>query len=135
MCKMFDLSSSSFVGSDAADNVKQQEAMQQGVKLFTHHGCSSHDAKRVMRVLLLNALSLPSASMAMELPQFSISTSTSSTALSPLIWQLLCMVLMTALCIALGWIFYLKWQINALQGKCTKLSIDTKLCVIRCLTC
>ena len=37
------------------------------------------------------------------------------------------MVLMTALCIALGWIFYLKWQINALQGKCSKLSIDTTL--------
>ena len=122
LCKIYDLSSSSFVGSDAAEMVKQKEVMKQGVKVFTKHGSSPQDSKRLMRILLLSALSLPE-SMAME---FSVSTSSSSTT-SMFWWQLLCMVLMTALCIALGWIFYLKWQINALQGKCSKLSIDTKL--------
>ena len=124
LCKVYDLSSSSFVGSDAAENVKQQEVMKQGVKLFSQHGSSSHDAKCVMRILLLNALSLPSASMAMEIPT---STSTSPTALSPWIWQLLCMVLMTALCLTLGWVCHLQWKIDALQGRCSKLSLDTKL--------
>ena len=76
-----------------------------------------------MRVLLLSALSLPE-SMAME---FNLSTSSTTSVSSMFWWQLLCMVLVTALCIALGWIFYLKWQINALQGKCSKLSIDTQL--------
>ena len=123
LCKIYDLSSSSFVGFDAAEMVKQKEVMKQGVTVFfTKHGSSPQDSKRLMRILLLSALSL-FESMAME---FSVSTSSSSTT-SMFWWQLLCMVLMTALSIALGWIFYLKWQINALQGKCSKLSIDTKL--------
>ena len=122
LCKIYDLSSSSFVGSNAAETVKQKEVMKQGVKVFTKHGSSPQESKRLMRILLLSALSLPE-SMAME---FNVSTSSSTTA-SMFWWQLLCMVLMTALCIALGWIFYLQWQINALQGKCSKLSIDTKL--------
>ncbi|CAL1136540.1 unnamed protein product [Cladocopium goreaui] len=120
--EIYDLSSSSFVGSNAAESVKQKEVMKQGVKVFTKHGSSPQESKRLMRILLLSALSLPE-SMAME---FNVSTGSSTTA-STFWWQLLCMVLMTALCIALGWIFYLQWQINALQGKCSKLSIDTKL--------
>ena len=123
LCKIYDLSSSSFVGSDAAETVKQKEVMKQGVKVFTKHGSSPQESKRLMRILLLSALSLPE-SMAME---FNVSTSSSASVSSMFWWQLLCMVLMTALCIALGWIFYLKWQINALQGKCSKLSIDTTL--------
>ena len=95
--------------------------MKQGVNIFTKHGSSPQESKRLMRILLLSALSLPE-SMAME---FNVSTSSSASASSMFWWQLLCMVLITALCIALGWIFYLKWQINALQGKCSKLSIDT----------
>ena len=122
LCKIYDLSSSNFVGSDAAETVKQKEVMKQGVKVFTKHGSSPQESKRLMRILLLSALSLPE-SMAME---FNVSTSSSTTA-SMFWWQLLCMVLMTALCIALGCIFYLKWQINALQGECSKLSIDTTL--------
>ena len=40
LCKIYDLSSSSFVGSDAAETVKQKEVMKQGVKVFTKHGIS-----------------------------------------------------------------------------------------------
>ena len=40
LCKIYDLSSSSFVGSDAAETVKQKEVMKQGAKVFTKHGSS-----------------------------------------------------------------------------------------------
>ena len=40
LCKIHDLSSSNFVGSDAAETVKQKEVMKQGAKVFTKHGSS-----------------------------------------------------------------------------------------------
>eukprot|EP00435_Cladocopium_sp_Y103_P007348 s890_g2.t1 len=121
LCKVYDMSSSSFVGSEVADNVKQQEVMKEGIRMFSKVGASHRDSKRLVRILLLSALGLPEV-MAMEIDM-------APATIAPFLfwWQVLCALLVTLLCVAIGLIFLLKIENDSLQGKCAKLSRDTML--------
>ena len=78
LCKVYDLSQSSFAGHEVFERVHQSDAMSDGIKLFSNNGIKSGVAKSIMRVLLLGAFCLPfealtRASIAPLLPLLSMS--------------------------------------------------------------
>jgi len=75
-----------------------------------------------MRFSLLSALGLPDV-MALEIDMVA------AVFFTPLLfwWQMVCALLITALCIAIGLVFHLQHEIDLLQGKCAKLSQDSML--------
>jgi hypothetical protein len=75
-----------------------------------------------MRFSLLSALGLPDV-MALEIDMVP------AVLFPPLLfwWQMVCALLITALCIAIGLVFHLQHEIDLLQGKCAKLSQDSML--------
>eukprot|EP00435_Cladocopium_sp_Y103_P038717 s1683_g10.t1 len=58
LCKVYDLSTSEYVGSEVAKKTKPEEMTRKGIKLFTLAGMGSHEAKAIMRVMFFSALSL-----------------------------------------------------------------------------
>ena len=60
LCKVFDLSTSQYVGSEVNDRMEQESVTRKGIKLCTLAGMNTHDAKALMRVMLVSALSLKS---------------------------------------------------------------------------
>ena len=61
LCKVYDLSTSQYVGSEVNDRLEEQTMTSKGIKLFTLAGMNNHDAKALMRVMLISALSLTPA--------------------------------------------------------------------------
>ena len=58
LCKVYNMAESQMVGSSLADKIEEQNAMRVGIKMFKQVGMSSDTSKSLMRVVLLNALSL-----------------------------------------------------------------------------
>eukprot|EP00435_Cladocopium_sp_Y103_P029261 s2759_g7.t1 len=58
LCKVCNMEESQLVGSSLAEKVEEQQAMRVRVKMFKQVGMSSSTAKSLMRVVLLNALSI-----------------------------------------------------------------------------
>ena len=58
LCKVFDLSTSKYVGSEVDDRMEQESVTRKGIKLFTLACMNARDAKALMRVMLISALSL-----------------------------------------------------------------------------
>ena len=124
LCKIYDLPSSSFVGPEIAKNMKQQDMMKQGPKTFTKIGVSPRDSKRLMRFSLLSALGVPDV-MVLEIDMVAVVFFFFPPLL--FLWQMVCALLITALCIAIGLVFHLKHEIDLLQGKCAKFSQNSTL--------
>ena len=61
LCKVYDLSTSQYVGSEVNDRLEEQTMTSKGIKLFTLAGMNNHDAKALMRVMLISVLSLTPA--------------------------------------------------------------------------
>eukprot|EP00435_Cladocopium_sp_Y103_P023178 s4145_g5.t1 len=109
LCKIYDLSTSEYVGSEVAEKTKQEEMTRKGIKLFTLAGMGSHEATAIMRVMLCSAVSLTpvaafpdSAFEAMEELNYT---------------SMAVVFLATVLCIAFGYIAVLRFQLRELQGE------------------
>ena len=48
LCKVFDLSTSKYVGSEVDDRMEQESVTRKGIKLVTLAGMNTHDAKALM---------------------------------------------------------------------------------------
>ena len=75
LCKVYNMAESQMVGSSLADKIEEQTAMKVGIKMFKQVGMNSATSKSLMRVVLLNALSL---SVAMDSNSMRSSDSSSS---------------------------------------------------------
>eukprot|EP00435_Cladocopium_sp_Y103_P016308 s4209_g4.t1 len=104
LCKAYDLRISEYVGSEVAERERQAEVTKQGIKVFRLAGMGNHDAKTLMRVMLLSALSLPVAA----------SPSAVSCAMT---WDSMAWTfVITLLCIAAGYIAFLHYKLNELSS-------------------
>ena len=111
LCKVYDLSTSQYVGSEVNDRLEEQAMTSKGVKLFTLAGMNNHDAKALMRVMLISALSLTPA--------------TASPAEEPMVvdgsyFGFFFAVIVTILCITLGYIAVLRRELRELRGEKTQ---------------
>ena len=110
LCKVYDLSTSQ-VGSEVNDRLEEQTMTSKGIKLFTLAGMNNHDAKALMRVMLISALSLTPA--------------TASPAEEPMVvdgsyFGFFFAVIVTILCITLGYIAVLRRELRELRGEKTQ---------------
>ena len=104
LCKAYDLGISEYVGSEVAEREKQAEITKQGIKVFRLAGMGNHDAKTLMRVMLLSALSLPVTASPLRVP-------------CAMTWDSMAWTfLITLLCIAIGYIGFLHYKLNDLSS-------------------
>ena len=57
-CKVFNMSDSSLIGSSVAEKLDEQQAIRAGVMMIKQLGMNVSNLKGLMRILLLNALSI-----------------------------------------------------------------------------
>ena len=107
LCKVYDLSTSQYVGSDVNERLEQETVTRKGIKLFTLAGMNSHDAKALMRVMLLSALSLNPAT----------ATTPDLMVVDTSYFSFFFAVIVTILCISLGYIAVLRREIQELRGE------------------
>ena len=110
LCKVYDLSTSQYVGSEVNDKLEPETVTRKGIKLFTLAGMNNHDAKALMRVMLISALRLTPA--------------TASSAEPMVVDGSYCgfffAVIVTILCITLGYIAVLRRELRELRGEKTQ---------------
>ena len=58
LCKVDNMSDSSLIGSSVAERLDEQQAMKAGVKMFKQLGLNVSNSKGLIKILLLNALSV-----------------------------------------------------------------------------
>ena len=111
LCRVYDLSTSPYVGSEVNERMEQETVTRKGIKPFTLAGMNAHDAEALMRVRLISALSLNSV------------TATAPSSLmvvdSSYIGYMLA-AFFTILCIALGYVAVLRRELSALRGEKTQ---------------
>ena len=98
LCKVYNMSDSSLIGSSVAERLDEQQAMKAGVKMFKQMGMSVSNSKGLMKILLLNALSV---SVAMD------STMASPSPASDYVhglWKLFFAFMCTLLCMVIGFL-------------------------------
>ena len=57
-CKVFNMSDSNLIGSSVAEKLDEQQAIRAGVMMIKELGMNVPNLKGLMRILLLNALSI-----------------------------------------------------------------------------
>eukprot|EP00435_Cladocopium_sp_Y103_P000874 s1025_g1.t1 len=116
LCKVYDMSQSSFAGSEIAQQFEEHEAMKQGIKMFKQLGFNGGNSKSLMRILLINALG---STMAMD-----------SSAVQPLttgVWRLFLAFLFTMICLLVGFLWVTTHYGAELQQRLRRLQIDMNL--------
>ena len=103
LCKVYDLSTSQYVGSEVNDRLEQETVTRKGIKLFTLAGMNNHDAKALMRVMLISALSLTPATASPAEPMV----------VDGSYFGFFFAVIVTILCITLGYIAVLRKELRA----------------------
>ena len=107
LCKVYDLSTSQYVGSDVNERLEQETVTRKGIKLFTLAGMNSHDAKALMRVMLVSALSLNPAT----------ATTPDLMVVDTSYFSFFFAVVVTILCITLGYVAVLRKELRELRGE------------------
>ena len=110
LCKVYDLSTSQYVGSEVNDRLEQETVTRKGIKLFTLAGMNNHDAKALMRVMLISALSLTPATASPAEPMV----------VDGSYFGFFFAVIVTILCITLGYIALLRKELRELRGEKTQ---------------
>ena len=110
LCKVSDLSTSQYVGSEVNDKLEQETVTCKGIKLFTLAGMNNHDAKALMRVMLISALSLTPATASSAEPMV----------VDGSYFGFFFAVIVTILCITLGYIAVLRRELRELRGEKTQ---------------
>jgi hypothetical protein len=108
LCRVYDLRTSQYMGSEVNDRMEQEIVTRKGIKLFTLAGLNSHDALALMRVMLVSAFSLnPVSAMT---PDLMVVDSSSY-------FSFFFAVIVTILCISLGYLAVLRREIQELRGE------------------
>ena len=115
-CKVFDLSTSQYVGSEVNDRMEQESVTRKGIKLFTLAGMNTHDAKALMRVMVVSALSLNPVSAT---PTMMVDNSSYG--------NFFLAAIFTILCISIGYIIMLRRELVSLRGEKSQASWGSTL--------
>ena len=107
LCKVYDLSTSQYVGSDVNGRLEQETVTRKGIKIFTLAGMKSHDAKALMRVMLVSALSLNRVT----------ATTPDLMVVDTSYFSFFFAVVVTILCITLGYVAVLRKELRELRGE------------------
>ena len=108
LCRVYDLRTSQYMGSEVNDRMEQEIVTRKGIKLFTLAGLNSHDALALLRVMLVSAFSLnPVSAMT---PDLMVVDSSSY-------FSFFFAVIVTILCISLGYLAVLRREIQELRGE------------------
>ena len=116
LCKVYDLSQSTYVGQETVDKVHQAEAMSEGIRLLRNNGLKTGAAKSIMRVLLLGALGLPCEAM----PSASIGDGGYGSFAAFGIY-------VTVICLVAGVSFFLGTQFDVMKDECRRIMVNRNL--------
>ena len=116
LCKVYDLSQSTYVGQETVDKVHQAEAMSEGIRLLRNNGLKTGAAKSIMRVLLLGALGLPCEAM----PSASIGDGGHGSFAAFGIY-------VTVICLVAGVSFFLGTQFDVMKDECRRIMVNRNL--------
>jgi hypothetical protein len=116
LCKVYDLSQSTYVGQETVDKVHQAETMSEGIRLLRNNGLKTGAAKSIMRVLLLGALGLPCEAM----PSASIGDGGYGSFAAFGIY-------VTVICLVAGVSFFLGTQFDVMKDECRRIMVNRNL--------
>ena len=104
---VYDPNTSQYVGSEVNDRTEQETVTRKGISLFTLAGMTAHDAKALVKVMLISALSLNPVT----------ATTPNLILMDTVLWFFVAVIIVTVLCISLGYIAVLRRQLQELRGE------------------